>query len=153
PPVARTPTPPKGQPVRKPTPAKGEPVRIPPRTTDPDTVARGPTQPPPVAEDVAKPAERAPSNPNRLHPRGNTPPAERLIVPKAERAEAEAQLDQVFAGLTVDREWGDDGDEAAPPGAQPHVPSRATTDEPEIIVEGDDPRPKKPPDQSEPEIS
>jgi hypothetical protein len=87
--------------------------------------------------------ERSPASTsvaNRLHPRGSTPPAERLIVPKDERAEAEAQLDRALADLTVDRNWADlpdDGDEAPPPRAQ--VPARPPTEEPEISIEAGEP--------------
>jgi len=151
PPVARTPTPPTGRPVTK---------RPTDPSFDPDDVARGPTQPKitiPRAETKERPpVDRIPGDANpRLHPRGSTPPADRLIVPKDQRDAAEAQLDRALADLTVDRSGlADDGDRPPPP--RTRTPSRPQTDEPEITVEGGDatmPMLTRPGEQSDPEIS
>jgi len=148
PPVARTPTPPTGRPVTK------RPAN------DQDEVARGPTKPKitiPRAETKERPsADRIPSDANpRLHPRGSTPPGDRLIVPKDQRDAAEAQLDRALADLTIDRSGlPDDGDRPPPPRAR--TPSRPQLDEPEIVVEGGDattPMLTRPAEQSDPEIS
>jgi serine/threonine protein phosphatase PrpC len=142
PPLGRSPTPPKGRPTVPPT---AKPIEIKPDDVR-EALARGPTAPAiqiPRTDTKDRPAaERTPgAQSNRMHPRGSTPPAERLIVPKNERADAEAQLDRALADLTVDREWADldDGDEAPPP--RPHVPARPTTEEPEISIEGGEPIP------------
>ena len=82
-------------------------------------------------------------------------------MPKAERAAAEAQLDQALLELTVDRTWGgkppndgdSDGDVTAP---SPRIPSRTATEEPEITMEADAPPDGKGDDdaeENEPEIS
>ncbi len=147
--IGRTPTPKPTDSARAPTvPQVGRtPTRPPGDATEPvvgrkptlqlPQVGRAPT-PPPDEDPARGPTVPAMAIP-RLHPRGSTPPSERserLIVPKAERADADAQLDRALSELTVDRTWAElpdeDGDATRP---APRIPHRPGTEEPEITVE------------------
>jgi hypothetical protein len=147
--TSRTPTPPslKIPPLAAKPPREGErTAKIP----DKEAIGHGPTPP-----SIPIPKTPPPDKPHpNTQPRAATPPrGQRLIVPQAERADAEAQLDQALSDLTVERNGRDEGpdDKKVPklrPPARVRIPQRPATDDPEITVEDGGGS-----DQSEPEIS
>ncbi|HEY1549073.1 MAG TPA: protein phosphatase 2C domain-containing protein [Kofleriaceae bacterium] len=126
---------------RAPTPPLGFAMRAAASKVDND-LARGPTDPHvaipepmiPRTSTEKRPALQRPPGPP-MPERARSPMPADLIVPKAARAEADAQIDEVFADLT------DDKPRSSKPRIAPEVEAAAADDEigAEITIEADPP--------------